>query len=156
MEMIDRVERLLTNDRSDSYIIGHLKITRGSLVAYKANITRRNNIRDSSRRLERYMTSPYIVIPSSKVLERLSPEQIPPFVDALDAMLAKSTKGHSSNGTHPSSDRLDEGRLVIKVFEEGKKMGLTNQEIYQDSRLKKFDRTSLAAYMAHFTRGTYD
>lgn len=154
MEMIDRVARLVRQRKSNAYIAKQLGISKESTAAYKAHITRRSSIKHASRKLQRYMTSPYIVIPSERVMERLKPEQVPLLLGILDTLL-KNPGGleqkMSNNGSDIEEDRI---RNIIVVC---KKAGLSNDEVYEDVRLLEMavPVETIRAYLAHWTRGTY-
>ena len=116
------------------------------------------DIRSAASRLKRYMSSPYIVIPSERILERLSPSQVVPFVKTLDTLLGnlKIETESSRESQNRHYERVDPDEGVRKIVINCKRRGMSNEEVHKYSKLKSVDSKSIGAFLAHYTRGTYD
>ena len=182
MDTIDRVEKLVAQYVDSSYIARQLGISRGSLSAYKANITKRgrkDKLRGAISRLVKYMKSDYIVIPSSRVLERLPSQKVPAFVKILDLLLKdKENHGLEAKVSRVSGDisksETDSSRKryqsdsdnnehieflyedeILNTILELKRKGVPNEEVYEDRRLEGVNPGSIRSYLSHVTMGTY-
>lgn len=172
--MIDKVNYLIERGITDVHQISEiLEISPRSASAYKAHINRRNGKCHSKSRetpplgeLEK-RTGSYILIPSDKLcnlngeerkylsylLNKIyeSEENAPSIVD---------TPKNSKEGKISSSD---DGLLnplpsseIREIVIENKNAGIDNCHVYEDSRLKGVKQSTIAAYLAHWTMGTYD
>tara|TARA_Y100000310_G_scaffold162223_1_gene162181 strand:+ start:1092 stop:1571 length:480 start_codon:yes stop_codon:yes gene_type:complete len=156
MAIIDQVERLSKKGYSNERIARRLKIDVESIPAYKAHITRRKSSKKRLDELDAYLNSTYVVIPTEAVYSKLRSDQVTPFLDILDTLLEE-------NRSDGLEDRLEENGTkplppskVREIVLEDKRKGLSNEEVYEDPRLKRVDWTSIRSYLAHLRRGTYD
>ncbi len=156
MATIDQVEILVKRGFSNERIAKRLKIDVESIPAYKAHLTRRKSNKKGLDELDAYLHDTYVVIPTEAVYSKLRSDQVAPFLDILNTLSEeKGSNGLEEklveNGTKPLPPSK-----VREIILEDRKKGLSNEEVYEDSRLKRTDRTSIRSYLAHYGRGTYD
>ena len=114
------------------------------------------DIKSAASRLKRYMISPYIVVPSERVLQRLSPNQVVPFVKALDTLLEDLEMKQPPKNQSRHYERVDPDEGVRKIVIGCKRRGMSNEDVHKYSKLKGVDSKSIGAFLAHYTRGTYN
>ncbi len=156
METIDKVDELLRKGETNRYVAEALSISESSVRAYKANITKRRD-----KKLEGYAAS-NIVIPY-EALEKLDFEQLSAFTEILDTLIrqgeskesglerkvSEGGKGSDIAKPLPASEVRE---IIIELREEG----FSNREIYGNFKLRGVSKESISAYLAHYSRGTYD
>jgi hypothetical protein len=159
MKTRNKVKTLTNQGKSTEEIMNILGITRSSLGSYRAHLTRIDQA-NSFGKLEHYMTSTYVVIPTENILEKLNPEQVVPFVEILDTLFGNSSlekKIKETNGKNNHElEQLPES-IAREVVIEYKNKGLSYEDILKDPRIKGvFSNESIRAYLAHYGRDTYN
>ncbi len=152
------VYRLIDEGKSDSYILARTQISIHQLSAYKGSKTRQEN--DPFVRLEQYMKGKRVLSLSTKsITKRIRPDQVSSLVEILDTILSEEpeqltetqpvqkTKARN-NGYDKDAARTVVSQLVSKGTDYGK--------IYSNPRLQGIPRTSITAFIAHASRGSYN
>ena len=154
LTMIEGVDYLINEGYSIYEIAKILHTTTRSVGAYKAHITRRKKIAmPQISQLEKYLHDTYVVIPTGLIHEKLQNGQKKNLADILDTLFGEGLEKKTKEGglLPPLPDSK-----VREIIIECKSKGMPNNEVYLDPRLINVSQNSIQAYLAHYTRGSYD
>lgn len=154
-ESREMIYKMLDAELPDSIIRKQAKITDSQLLGYKAAYTRRENIIDVEveEKIREYMgRKPGIYIPRKLIENNLSARQKSNLVQILNgASKQQQEKEEKIHNAKLRKEAPTAREIIIELFNSD----ADYEAIHNDRRLRGVSRTSIAAYLAHCTRGTY-
>ena len=152
-DLRERIYGMLNEGISDKEIMRRAKLTYSQLLGYKSAHTRRENEEavEADRMFAYAKDEKGIYLPLHLIERNLSSRQKSELVNLLDRAFSKKEES-TSNSTHRKLDNKEQAREVIIGL---LKSGADYETVHNDPRLRRVSSTIIAAYLAHFARGSY-